>query len=285
MQNVHFSPTQLAPLFDVNVSTIKRWVDRGMLIATVTAGGHRRITRDSLAKFVQRYPQFGQDSYVLGNLLKQGASQSPEEFWTPYFSALKNNRPEEAEKIIDRLFLTNIPLVTILETVIGRTLTEIGLAWATGELSVYDEHRMCFLIRSHLFHLEGYLAPPSVKKPRTAILACVAGDQHELPLQMLGLLLRQNGWAVHILGINISRVELLRAAKKLKPQLIGISQTYHQKNSLDYLNAMATYSKNSKIRLAYGGQGWGVVVRNRSWPVRSGIRYFGRLSDFAREVR
>lgn len=48
------SPAQAAQLAGVDPKTISRWADKGLLAATRTLGGHRRIEPDSLTAALDR---------------------------------------------------------------------------------------------------------------------------------------------------------------------------------------------------------------------------------------
>ena len=52
---VYFTPRDLATIFSVNESTIKRWADSGKLRCQRTVGNHRRFPLESVSEFVARY--------------------------------------------------------------------------------------------------------------------------------------------------------------------------------------------------------------------------------------
>ncbi len=283
MQNVHLSPPDLAPLFGVNVSTIKRWIDRGFLPAQVTTGGHRRVSREQLVAFVAKYPRYASRSYILGQLSR--GVKAPDQDWKRYYQALRSNDTDASQRFIEELYIRRIPLIGILERVISRTLEQIGTDWARGVISVYDEHRMSFEVRSHLYRLQQLIPTPRRTASRIALLACVAGEHHELPLQILGLILQQQGWTMHTLGINISTVELTRAMQRLKPTLVCLTKTYRIGGSLDFLNVVAAQTKKRRIRLAYGGNGWSRIIRSRTWPQNPRVKYYPTLEAFEQSVK
>ncbi|MFA6511642.1 MAG: cobalamin-dependent protein [Patescibacteria group bacterium] len=283
MQNVHFSPPEIAKLFEVNVSTIKRWVDKGFLKAQITAGGHRRISQEELALFVKRYPKNAKKSYVLRRLKKKPEPTKDE--WKEYYRALASNDITAAERVLEALYLQNIPVPVILDHIIAPTLKNIGDEWRKGHISIYEEHRMSFLIRLQLFRIGQLIPEVKLDKKNVAVLACVIGEQHEIPLHMIALVMKLHGWTTHILGINISTVEVIKAAQKLQPSLVGLSKIFTEVGSLEYLNAIATYTKKHHAKLVYGGGGWSKVVRERTWRGTKNIRYLASLTDFDKQLR
>ena len=48
----NFSPKEIAKALGVSQASIKRWVDRGLIEAEKTAGGHRRISVQALKTYL-----------------------------------------------------------------------------------------------------------------------------------------------------------------------------------------------------------------------------------------
>jgi len=281
MQNVHFSPPQLARLFGVNVSTIKRWVDKGMLPAQKTTGGHRRIGKTELQKFIANYPKLANHSYTLSRLLKTNSPTS--NLWQNFYNLLKKSDTNGAQKFVEQLFLKNYPIIKILKEIFTPTLKQIGNDWAENKISVFEEHQMSFILRMQLFALEQIIPEPTQHAPK-ALLACAPGDHHEIPLQIIAVLLKANGWNNYILGINISAKEIIKAAKKIQPQFIGITNTYTKTTNKKFLNDLITYTKKQKIYLGYGGSGWS-QLNNLKTTKSDLIKYFTNLNDFEKFIK
>jgi MerR family transcriptional regulator, light-induced transcriptional regulator len=58
-----------------------------------------------------------------------------------------------------------------------------------------------------------------------ALLACVEGEQHDLPLVVFGLLLREHGWRIAYFGANTPLQSLARAVEEMKPSAVIVSGT------------------------------------------------------------
>ena len=52
VQKVFCTTSEAATILDISVGTVQLWVDSGLLEAWKTAGGHRRVTRDSINKIL-----------------------------------------------------------------------------------------------------------------------------------------------------------------------------------------------------------------------------------------
>ncbi|MBL9037108.1 MAG: response regulator [Archangium sp.] len=54
LQNALLSPHDLAAMTEVSVSTIRRWIDQGLIPARRTAGNHRRVAKSDALAFIKR---------------------------------------------------------------------------------------------------------------------------------------------------------------------------------------------------------------------------------------
>ena len=121
--------------------------------------------------------------------------------------------------LLDRLF-GSFSLETALREIIYPYLHELGESWARGEVSVAQEHFASRLIEARLLALaRGW---DQGVGPRV-ILACPAGEEHNLGAIGFGLALRNRGWQVTYLGSNTPAGTILDAAGALAPKLIALS--------------------------------------------------------------
>lgn len=75
-----------------------------------------------------------------------------------------------------------------------------------------------------------YLAPAlagdrgrSGKNSPVVVIATVKGDIHDIGKNIVGLMLRNNGFTVYDLGKNVSAERIIRESKELRAQIIGLS--------------------------------------------------------------
>lgn len=276
MQNVHFTPPKLAKIFEINESTIKRWIDNGMLKASKSPGGHRRVSQEQLNEFISSFPKYTPKSYVIS---RYANAEKEDVQWSAYYSALLKNKPKAARDVLNKAWVSQFTLIEQLEKIIQPTLVSIGNRWQDDTLSIYEEHRMSFHIRQHFEYLRAIYAPHSTqKRSRHALLACAPGDQHEMPLQMIETLLSESGWKTSVLGINISLEEMIQAMNAMTPDMLCISNIYGGTND-EYLRAVIKQAKKLQCQLVLGGAGWGEEVKAVQYS-----NYVQRLSDFKKII-
>ena len=89
-------------------------------------------------------------------------------------------------------------------------LIEVGVRWEAGDVTVAQEHLATSTVRAAMQRL---LADARADVRGVAVLACAPGEQHEIGLLMLAVLLRADGWQVAYLGADtpvLDAVELAR---------------------------------------------------------------------------
>jgi DNA-binding transcriptional MerR regulator len=153
-----------------------------------------------------------------------------------------------AQHEFDRL-LGAVTLETLLGQVLLPYLHALGERWERGEVTVGQEHFASNVLRGRLLGLaRGWDLGAG---PR-ALLACAPGELHDLPLIVLGLLLRSRGLRVAFLGADTPIDTVADVARQLEPELVVVSATMPARmdGHVEQLAAIA-----SEHRLALGGTG------------------------------
>lgn len=124
--------------------------------------------------------------------------------------ALERYDEVEANSLFDRLLAT-FGTDTVLVEVVLPLLRSLGVGWAEGRVTVAQEHFASSVLRGRLLGLArgwGRGTGP------TAVLACPPGEQHDIPLLLFGIALREEGWRITFLGSDtpIATIESAAAA-------------------------------------------------------------------------
>jgi MerR family transcriptional regulator, light-induced transcriptional regulator len=124
-----------------------------------------------------------------------------------------------AHATLDRM-LAGFSVETVLGEVVLPYLRELGERWASGEVSVGQEHFASNVLRGRLLGLaRGWDAG---RGPR-ALLACPPGEQHDLGLIAFGLGLRDRGWRITYLGPDTPFDTLTDTADGLEPDAVVLA--------------------------------------------------------------
>ena len=109
---------------------------------------------------------------------------------------------------------------TVLGQAILPQLRELGAETAKGGEAVAEEHFATAVLRARLLGLaRGWDRGVGLR----ALLACPAGERHDIGPIAFGLALRQHGWRIVFLGADSPRAALAAAAVRLDVHLVVIS--------------------------------------------------------------
>jgi hypothetical protein len=105
----------------------------------------------------------------------------------------------------------------VLRELILSNLRRLGDEWAAGRITIAQEHYGSNLMRARLLAVDkDWLAGLGP----LALLACPAGELHDLPLVAFGLALRQRGWRVACLGADTPLLAVDDAVRLADPQVV-----------------------------------------------------------------
>ncbi|MGW7432254.1 MerR family transcriptional regulator [Streptomyces sp. NPDC054861] len=123
---------------------------------------------------------------------------------------------------VDRLLEAAIAehgLVTAWTEVIVPTLRAVGRKWQTsGERYVEVEHLLSWHVSTALHRRRG--APPERATDGLALLACVPGETHALPIEALASALYERGLPLRMFGAALPAEALIEAVRRTGPDVV-----------------------------------------------------------------
>lgn len=100
----------------------------------------------------------------------------------------------------------------------------VGLAWARGELQVYEEHLYTELVQQVVRTQLAHVRPPPVRGPRV-LLATFPQETHSLGLLMAQVVLTLEGCPCISLGTRVPPTQIVIAASVFRADVVGLSFT------------------------------------------------------------
>jgi DNA-binding transcriptional MerR regulator len=128
---------------------------------------------------------------------------------------------DSAHGVVDRLLML-MSIEGVLADVILPFLRQLGERWATGEITVAQEHFAANLIRGRLLGLaRDWGAGPGP----TVVLACPPGEAHDLGLIVFGIRISRLGWRVIFLGADTPIATIEDVVSSRRPALVVLAVT------------------------------------------------------------
>jgi len=222
---------ELGRRVDVSPELLRAWERRyGLLEPARTEGGRRLYSAEDehRVRAMQAHLESGLSAAEAARLAL--ASDTPAALATGSGDALQREREalrqaldalnaDAAHGVLDRV-LGAFTLDTVLAGIVLPYLRDLGERWERGEASIGQEHFASNLIRGRLLALaRGWERGDG----QSALVACASGEQHDLPLIVFGLALRNRGWRILFLGADTPAGTVAETADQLAPTLVVIS--------------------------------------------------------------
>jgi DNA-binding transcriptional MerR regulator len=219
---------ELSRRVGVPVESLRAWERRyGLLSPSRTQGGFRLYGEDDVARVLAMRASLerGLSAAEAARLAlaeeETAAMPIPARDASELADALDRFDGAAAQAALDRLLAT-LTLDVVLGDVLLPYLHRLGERWARGDASVAQEHFASNLLRGRLLALARSWDLGT--GPR-AVLACVEGELHDLPLLCFGLALRSRGWRVSYLGADTPVASVVEAAVGLAPAAVVVAGT------------------------------------------------------------
>jgi MerR family transcriptional regulator, light-induced transcriptional regulator len=212
----------------VSPELLRAWEQRyGLLEPTRSRGGFRLYSADDEAR-VRRTTALIAEGLAAAEAARQavGAPVVPRRTDAPLLDdlrdalrvALDGFNATAAHTALDRL-LAVVSVESAIVDVLIPYLQDLGERWADGTASVAQEHFASHLIRGRLLGLTRDWGGGA----RSAVLACLPGEAHDLGLIMFGILIARRGWSVTFLGADTPFDSLDKSVRALAPSLVVLA--------------------------------------------------------------
>ena len=238
-QNVHlpkyfmkrcYSTTELAKIWEVSESTIKRWSDSGMIKCRKTVGGHRKFDLDSVLEFenrsglVARAALAERAAEIDGEIEELLARPDFPELARRYRQAATAGKHHCVTEFLIRAYRRGFSLAMIGEEIISPALKEVGDQWRSGKIRVFEEHLATTATTQALSELHD-IVEKKQSQDRLALVGCPDGEIHQIAAEVVRYLLEGEGWTVIYLGPFTPLFTFTDAINIIKPDLVCISAT------------------------------------------------------------
>ncbi len=280
----YVSTAQVAQALGVSVTTVKRWVDDGVLPAHRTAGGHRKLVMEDVVRLV-REGNLPQADLSLLVPSKSAGKLDPGVLHAQVQAAVKAADTDLIRTVIHAGYRAGIPVETLADRVLGPVLAELGHEWEAGRTTVMTEHRVTQACVSALYEMRSFLRVCDGKDRPTAVGGAPEHDPYVLPTLFAKLTLLDCGWEAINLGPHTPVEAFETAIEQFAPQLIWLSVS-HVANAEQFLTDYQRLYKRCverNIAVAIGGRALQSALRTRMTYTMFGDG-FTQLAAFARSL-
>jgi MerR family transcriptional regulator, light-induced transcriptional regulator len=232
----------------VSPELLRAWEQRyGLLHPTRSSGGFRLYSAEDEAR-VRRTAALIADGLSAAEAARLAVdSSSNAGTGAPTDQPLVDDLAAELRVVLDRFdttgghavldrLLAAVSVELAVREVLIPYLHDLGARWASGDATVAQEHFASNLIRGRLLALVRDWT--GITGGRSAVLAAVPGEAHDLGLVLLGVLIARRGWRVTFLGADTPLESLGAGVRDLRPSLVVLA-TYDARLFHQHADAIA----------------------------------------------
>lgn len=281
----YLSTLHAAEALGVSVSTVKRWVDDGVLPAHRTAGGHRKLLRAEILALSRRGDLPRGDLAAFSGASPSDQAADLETAAADLCEALLRGQGAEVSAVIRRTYGSGVAVETLADRVIAPALAKVGHDWEAERIDVWQEHRGTQLCAAALYDLKDELEARAERNRPVAVGAAPEGDPYLMATLLAQLVMLDAGWEAVNVGPNTPLPSLTKALRELRPRLLWLSVSYMEDSSGfvgDYKD-LYRVAEGQGVAVAIGGH---ALVES----IRSAVPYttygdgLGHLAAFARTL-
>ena len=177
-----------------------------------------------------------------------------ESHYLDYFNNLLDGNKAGCMAVISQIESEKTGLTDIYVNLFQRSLYQIGKMWEKNKITIAEEHNATritdAIITSYFSRLK-----PARSKNKSAVVACINKEFHEIGAKMASHIFEYNGWNTFFLGASTPPKELIKFIKLKQPEIVGLSFNFYLNflKLVEVIDHIRRFFPEQKIIL--GGQG------------------------------
>jgi excisionase family DNA binding protein len=275
----------VAEALGVSASTVKRWVDSGLIRAVRTVGKHRLIPVAEAMRVAREQGVRRANVEVVAGFGAARPEVIDDRVRDVLYGLLRESRGRAAKALIESVYLAGCGASVLADELIRPVMERVGHGWMVGSWDVFQEHEATQIVTATLRGLIDRTATESDAPKPLALGAAPKGDPYVLSTLLGELLLVEQGWEVRNLGVNLPLLSLASAVETYEPALVFLSVNYVPDIEAFVRDYSAFYRivgpRNCGVML--GGQALSAELRARLMCTGFGDR-MAHLGEFARRI-
>jgi len=283
MESRYLSTADASRALGVSVSTVKRWVDDGILPAHKTAGGHRKLLLSDILRLGRagRLPNL--DVRRVELLSVQEIPRDVSSLREEARRVLKSGETGAIRSLLMGGYQAGIPIDQLFDEVVLPGLSHVDEGLAPGQ-----SHRRLLArqeCKAALYELKAVLELRACQNCPAAVGGAIWGDQDLTNSLLIQLCLIEAAWEPINLGANTPFASFFDAVNEVRPKLlwITVSQPLFSEEIIEEYNRLYTHASQAGVSVLLHGPGL-TEQQRRQMSYTSYADHMSHVSAFARTL-
>ncbi len=140
----------------------------------------------------------------------------------------------------------SIPADVILNQGLIKGMEVVGFKFKKNEIFIPEVLIAARAMKAGLEILKPHLSKKKKKMRRKILMGTVKGDLHDIGKKIVGMMLEREGYEIIDIGIDVTKEKFLKAIKKEKPEVVGMSALLT--TTMTYMKEVIETIKKAKLR-------------------------------------
>jgi 5-methyltetrahydrofolate--homocysteine methyltransferase len=137
--------------------------------------------------------------------------------------ALIAGKKAEVESLVGQALAAGMPAGKILNEGLIPGMERLGVQFKNNEVFIPEVLVAARAMNAGMSMLEPHLAKAGVKPRGIVVIGTVKGDLHDIGKNLVGMMLRGNGYKIVDLGVDVAPEKYLEAAKSSGASVVALS--------------------------------------------------------------
>lgn len=148
-----------------------------------------------------------------------------------------------------------IPVEEILNLGLIKGMGAVGVKFKKNEIFIPEVLISTRAMKAGMDVLNPFLEGSFQKKKAKIVIGTVKGDLHDIGKKIVDMILESEGYAIIDLGVDVSKAKFVRAIKKERPDVVGMSAllTTTMIYMSEVVEAIEKAGLRQKVKIAVGG--------------------------------
>ncbi|QDU79616.1 Helix-turn-helix domain protein [Polystyrenella longa] len=216
------TPKQVARAMGVSESSVKRWCDAGEIVSTLTAGGHRRLSHESVQQFLRNNNHLDVDPDIFSLNFSFGKSDRALHRGKENFAeALLDGSEARLRQIVTDYLQAGHKPALIFDQILFAARAEVRKMIEDKQVDPYVDRLGTEICLRLMFEIRSNFLPPDSNSP-SALTVGLDGSPDSLRVEAAEVLLYHEGWNARAIGCLIPFAQLKLLLQQHEPGLVYI---------------------------------------------------------------
>jgi excisionase family DNA binding protein len=254
-----FSTREVAQMWNVSESTIKRWADSGELCCLRTPGGHRRFHLEDISGF-QKTRGFEATGFLTTEKWEEPEIEESlnrkrfDKVHQLIFYLASQNQRRRVKDLLERLYMRGIGIVDLYDDVLAPVIENSEQALRDGELTLAHEK----LVKNNLDEAMALLFPQLIRRRQSGKTGLCASPDHfcKIPVNAVSRILETEGWDCLNLGGDVPFEAMAEMVEHEPVNLVCVVASDQKALDLEKFESLSKAADSYRIPIVLSGPGF-----------------------------